>query len=591
MCVYNISTLNSYLRALQVNCIGNETQLYRCEHDHWGRHNCAHNEDAGVVCSAGTLPADYEWVNVRGKRPTARQRPLHFNIDDVLPSDCGKRAEDFKDEDDLVSSRVVRSSIAPPGSYPWQASIRVRGHSKTTHWCGAVVLSPLHVLTAAHCLEGYNKGTYVVRAGDYNTDVSYRYQTPRSTFFFFFQFYPTHFGNLTSKMPQIDEGTEVEANIEDYYVHEEFRKGHRYNNDIALVLLKGRGLALGRHVMPICLPHENIEYPTNLNCTISGFGSIEAGSSSESFFSALSLFFFADASGIDTSKINNNLISYVLARTLIFRSALETDAIRLGATDRRAHLQGPGRVRRRHNRRHDMRRPPRGRTRHLRRRLGWSLGLSIQRVAEHGDVLVLAVKPQVVSQVLPQIENSIKGTKKVLMSIAMGISIKNLEDNLPAGTPIVRVMPNLPAVVGQGASVYVRGSHASTKDLELAQKLFSAIGICDEVPENWINAVTALAGSGPAYVYMMIESMASGAIKMGLPRDLAYRLASQTVLGAGTMAMEQQTHPAQLRDDVSSPAGSTITAIHALEKGGFRGAVMDAIEAATLRCDQFSEVK
>ncbi|XP_014227817.1 pyrroline-5-carboxylate reductase 3 [Trichogramma pretiosum] len=216
---------------------------------------------------------------------------------------------------------------------------------------------------------------------------------------------------------------------------------------------------------------------------------------------------------------------------------------------------------------------------------------SNSRVAEHGDVLVLAVKPQVVSQVLPQIENSIKGTKKVLMSIAMGISIKNLEDNLPAGTPIVRVMPNLPAVVGQGASVYVRGSHASPQDLELAQKLFSAVGICDEVPEGWINAVTALAGSGPAYVYMMIESMASGAIKMGLPRDLAYRLASQTVLGAGTMAMEQQAHPAQLRDDVSSPAGSTITAIHALEKGGFRGAVMDAIEAATLRCDQFSKVK
>ncbi|KAL6449113.1 hypothetical protein ACFW04_000663 [Cataglyphis niger] len=112
------------------------------------------------------------------------------------------------------------------------------------------MISPLHLLTAAHCLEGYNKGTYFVRAGDYNTD--------------------------------IDEGTEVEANIEDYYVHEEFRKGHRMNNDIALILLKGHGIPLGKDIMPICLPPENIDYSPGLNCTISGFGSIETGKTTQS---------------------------------------------------------------------------------------------------------------------------------------------------------------------------------------------------------------------------------------------------------------------------------------------------------------------
>ncbi|XP_011499966.1 PREDICTED: uncharacterized protein LOC105363863 [Ceratosolen solmsi marchali] len=230
----------------EVFCFGNETQLYRCEHDQWGRHNCNHNEDAGVVCTSGAIPPEYE----NAKEMRSEKALPELNANDLLPSDCGKRPEDFDEDDELMFERVVRSSIAPRGSYPWQASIRVRGHSKSSHWCGAVVLSPLHVLTAAHCLEGYNKGTYFVRAGDYNTEV--------------------------------DEGTEVEANIEDYYVHEDFRKGHRLNNDIAVVLLKGRGIPLGRHVMPICLPHENIEYPPGLNCTISGFGSIEAGSSAHS---------------------------------------------------------------------------------------------------------------------------------------------------------------------------------------------------------------------------------------------------------------------------------------------------------------------
>ncbi|XP_018356826.1 PREDICTED: uncharacterized protein LOC108757046 isoform X3 [Trachymyrmex septentrionalis] len=228
----------------EVFCHGNESQLYRCEHNHWGQHNCDHNEDAGVICSPGDVNDAEQsyWIN--------SQEHSEQNINELLPSNCGQRAKDFDSDEDLIFQKVVHGSIAPKGTYPWQASIRVRGHSRSNHWCGAVIISPLHVLTAAHCLEGYNKGTYFVRAGDYNTD--------------------------------INEGTEIEANIEDYYVHEEFRKGHRMNNDIALVLLKGLGIPLGKDIMPICLPAENAEYPPGLNCTISGFGSIETGKTTQS---------------------------------------------------------------------------------------------------------------------------------------------------------------------------------------------------------------------------------------------------------------------------------------------------------------------
>ncbi|XP_078053179.1 uncharacterized protein LOC144478771 isoform X1 [Augochlora pura] len=224
----------------EVSCRGNETQLYRCRHNSWGRHNCDHNEDAGVICTRGGVnDSKLGWTPLMEK-----------NIEDILPANCGMRFKDFNDDETLIYEKVVHGNIAPKGSYPWQASLRVRGHSRSNHWCGAVVLTPLHVLTAAHCLEGYNKGTYFVRAGDYNTET--------------------------------DEGTEVEANIEDYYIHEDFRKGHRMNNDIALVLLKGRGIPLGKNVMPICLPPEDVDYPSGLNCTISGFGSIETGVSTHS---------------------------------------------------------------------------------------------------------------------------------------------------------------------------------------------------------------------------------------------------------------------------------------------------------------------
>lgn len=212
--------------------------------------------------------------------------------------------------------------------------------------------------------------------------------------------------------------------------------------------------------------------------------------------------------------------------------------------------------------------------------LGSSTVFSNSSVADHGDVLILSVKPQVVHKVLPEI----KSKNKLLLSIAMGISLNTLEKGLPEGTPVIRVMPNTPALVGCGATVYSRGRNASEKDAQLTEKLFSAVGFCEEVSENMIDPVTALAGSGPAYIYMVIEALADGAVKMGMMRPLAYKLAAQTVLGAGVMVRETNTHPGQLKDDVTSPAGSTITAVHYLEKHGLRSALIGAIEAATLRC-------
>ncbi|XP_015589675.1 pyrroline-5-carboxylate reductase 3 [Cephus cinctus] len=208
-------------------------------------------------------------------------------------------------------------------------------------------------------------------------------------------------------------------------------------------------------------------------------------------------------------------------------------------------------------------------------------------VAEHGDILILSVKPQIVPKVLPEL----KDHRKLILSIAMGISLASLEKGLPPGTPVIRVMPNTPALVGCGATVYARGKHAGDDEAQIAEKLFSAVGLCEEVSESMIDPVTALAGSGPAYVYMMIEALADGAVKMGLMRSIAYRLAAQTVLGAGTMVRDTQIHPGQLKDDVASPAGSTITGIHHLEKHGLRSAIMGAVEAATLRCQEVSSLE
>lgn len=149
-------------------------------------------------------------------------------------------------------------------------------------------------------------------------------------------------------------------------------------------------------------------------------------------------------------------------------------------------------------------------------------------------------------------------------------------------------MPNTPALVQAGCSVFVRGTRATDDDAANTQKLLKSIGTCEEVDEHLLNPITALSGSGPAYVFVMIEALADGAVRMGMPRDLAYRLAAQTVMGSGMLVRESKEHPGALKDNVTSPAGSTAAALKHLEESGFRAAVAGAVEAATIRCREMS---
>ncbi len=200
-------------------------------------------------------------------------------------------------------------------------------------------------------------------------------------------------------------------------------------------------------------------------------------------------------------------------------------------------------------------------------------------VARSAGVLVLATKPDQVAAALAEISAAF--TKNhLLISIAAGVPLARLEAALPAGARVIRVMPNTPALVGAGASAYALGKSATAADGELAQKLLSAVGIALPVKESLLDAVTGLSGSGPAYVYQFIEALSDGGVAAGLPRDVALRLAAQTVLGAAKMVLETGQHPGALKDQVTSPGGTTIEGIHELEKGRLRGTVMSAVRAA-----------
>ena len=199
--------------------------------------------------------------------------------------------------------------------------------------------------------------------------------------------------------------------------------------------------------------------------------------------------------------------------------------------------------------------------------------------ARFAQVLVLAVKPDQVAGVLKEIHGRVTG-KHLLCSIAAGVTLAKLESGLNNGARVIRVMPNTPALVGAAATAYALGKNATVEDGLLAQKMFSAVGVAFQLKESLLDAVTGLSGSGPAYVYLIIEALSDGGVAAGLPRDVATKLAAQTVFGSAKMALETGQHPGALKDMVTSPGGTTIEGLHELEKAGVRGALMNAVRAA-----------
>jgi pyrroline-5-carboxylate reductase len=212
--------------------------------------------------------------------------------------------------------------------------------------------------------------------------------------------------------------------------------------------------------------------------------------------------------------------------------------------------------------------------------IGSKTTVSNVEVAEFANVLILATKPDQVAAALSEIRGAFT-EKHLLISIAAGVTIAKLEGALPSGARVIRVMPNTPALVGAGASAFALGKNATAADGEIARKLLSAVGVALQVKESLLDAVTGLSGSGPAYVYQFIEALSDGGVAAGLPRDVATKLAAQTVLGAAKMVLETGQHPGVLKDQVTSPGGTTIEGLHELEKGKLRATVMNAVRAAT----------
>lgn len=211
---------------------------------------------------------------------------------------------------------------------------------------------------------------------------------------------------------------------------------------------------------------------------------------------------------------------------------------------------------------------------------GWGVNLCAddEDVCSKCDIILLAVKPQNAAEALAMCKKALDG--KAMMSIVAGVTVERLQ-NMIDGTPrILRLLPNTPAMVFEGAFALCSDNDFTAEELEIAKSIYSTIGIIEMVPEHLIDAACALNGGGPAFVAMFIEAMADGGVKQGLPRKTAYRLAAQTALGTAKMILEKGIHPGEIKDMVTSPGGTTIEGCEALEKGGMRGAVIDCINRA-----------
>ena len=209
-------------------------------------------------------------------------------------------------------------------------------------------------------------------------------------------------------------------------------------------------------------------------------------------------------------------------------------------------------------------------------------------VCSFADVVILAVKPQIVDPVARQIAKKL-GKTKLLVSVAAGVPLRRLETQLEPGARVVRVMPNICCVVGAGAAGYAAGAHATEQDMEKVSAILNSFGIGMPMEEKYLDAVTGLSGSGPAYVFMFMEALAEGGVQVGLSREVAVRLALQTVYGAARMALEHKKHLAELKDEVASPGGTTMAGLYAMEQNGFRGTIMDAVVKATRRSQELGQ--
>ncbi|MFI5224051.1 MAG: pyrroline-5-carboxylate reductase [Nitrospirales bacterium] len=217
----------------------------------------------------------------------------------------------------------------------------------------------------------------------------------------------------------------------------------------------------------------------------------------------------------------------------------------------------------------------------LKSQFGIRVGSSNSEAVAWADVIVLAVKPQMLPAVLSELGPML--AHAFVISIVAGVTIRTIAEQTGSATKVVRVMPNTPALIREGMTALAPGAGVSDDDVRLVRTIFEAVGLVVLVEERMMDAVTGLSGSGPAYVFQAIEALADGGVMMGLPRQTAELLAAQTVLGAARLVLESGVHPAQLKDRVASPGGTTIAGLHQLEQGGFRATLMAAVEAATTR--------
>ncbi len=208
--------------------------------------------------------------------------------------------------------------------------------------------------------------------------------------------------------------------------------------------------------------------------------------------------------------------------------------------------------------------------------------------AATAQIVVLSIKPQIMSRVLDQVASAIRPDALVI-SIAAGVPVAAIQSRLAGGTRVVRAMPNTPALVDAGATALAKGEHALDSDLEEARKIFDAIGLTVVLEESQLDAVTGLSGSGPAYVFLILEALSDAGVKVGLSRRTSQLLAAQTLLGSAKLLLETNEHPGRLKDMVTSPGGTAITGLHTLEHGGVRTTLMNAVEAATRRSRELGE--